>query len=385
MTDPTIKNSAIIIRVMCAIFFLAFSFAYLYYYQADVLAVAQHILSGGRTCYNQTIGAVLITFVLFLLHWGIATLVRLPRLLYAQTYFFPLLLLLFLTELRPDCNNRFAFGIWFWLLPLLLILHGGILWIFHQMKLSQDGYTSKGFFSRTLWVNLLQMVIMSFLVGQIGAGNDVFHYRAKAERALMKNDYTTALNIGSNALSTDTSLTMIRIYSLSRKGLLGERLFEYPLVGGSSALLPHGNHARLLMYPEHKIYTYLGLRIQQPMKPMDYLRFLERHHLLKRPAVDYLLCGYLLDRDLDSFVRSLPRYYDVKGSLPKHYREALTLYTHLHSAPSIIYHNNVMDADFQDYQDMERANRDKVIRRTKLRDIYGNTYWYYYQYGQTDR
>ena len=194
MTDPTIKNSAIIIRVMCAIFFLAFSFAYLYYYQADVLAVAQHILSGGRTCYNQTIGAVLITFVLFLLHWGMATLVRLPRLLYAQTYFFPLLLLLFLTELRPDCNNRFAFGIWFWLLPLLLILHGGILWIFHQMKLSQDGYTSKGFFSRTLWVNLLQMVIMSFLVGQIGAGNDVFHYRAKAERALMKNDYTTAVN-----------------------------------------------------------------------------------------------------------------------------------------------------------------------------------------------
>ena len=48
-------------------------------------------------------------------------------------------------------------------------------------------------------------------------------------------------------------------------------------------------------------------------------------------------------------------------------------------------YNNVMDADFQDYQDMERANRDKVIRRTKLRDIYGNTYWYYYQYGQTDR
>ena len=48
-------------RVMCAILFLCFSFLYLYEYQADVLAVAQHVLSDGQTHYNRTIGAVLIT------------------------------------------------------------------------------------------------------------------------------------------------------------------------------------------------------------------------------------------------------------------------------------------------------------------------------------
>ena len=39
-----------------------------------------------------------------------------------------------------------------------------------------------------------------------------------------------------------------------------------------------------------------------------------------------------------------------------------------------------MDADFQDYQKMEREILDNTERKNKLCETYGNTYWYYYQY-----
>ena len=88
----------------------------------------------------------------------------------------------------------------------------------------------------------------------------------------------------------------------------------------------------------------------------------------------------MLDKNLDAFVKNIGKYYKVNSKLPKHYREALTLYTHLRSNPILVYHSNVMDADYQDYQDMERNNPDKTLRKNDLHESYGNTYWYYYQY-----
>jgi hypothetical protein len=173
---------------------------------------------------------------------------------------------------------------------------------------------------------------------------------------------------------------MIRVYALSQKGELGESLFEYPIVGGSRILLPDSANVRFMLYPEHELYQYLGIRLKQKLSPLKYLTFIEKHHLAKSPAKDYLLCGYLLDKNIDAFVRNVGKYYKLNGHLPKHYREALTLYTHLRSNPIFVYKNNVMDADFQDYQDMERKNPDKVLRQNNLHDTYGNTYWYYYQY-----
>lgn len=78
---------------------------------------------------------------------------------------------------------------------------------------------------------------------------------------------------------------------------------------------------------------------------------------MNKVTADYLLSGYLLDKNLDSFVREITRHYAVNDSvsLPKHYEEALLLYTHLHSTPYIIYKNDVLNADFQDYQKLENT------------------------------
>ena len=89
-----------------------------------------------------------------------------------------------------------------------------------------------------------------------------------------------------------------------------------------------------------------------------------------------------MDKKLDAFAHNITKYYEVNDSvkLPKHYKEALILYTHLHSNPCIVYHDNVLDADFEDMQKLEKSIADARERQTALRDTYGNTYWYYYMY-----
>ena len=173
---------------------------------------------------------------------------------------------------------------------------------------------------------------------------------------------------------------MLRAYALSKVKRLGEDLFEYPLQGGSEALLPNGESVKMLMLPTNEIQHYIGKSKKSSMKVVPYLELLERHHLGKSAIGDYLLCAYLLDKRLDDFVKLLPKYYEINANLPKHYREALILYTHLRSQPSVTYTNNVMDADYEDYQTIAKKYPNTLVRKTKVRDIYGKTYWYYYQY-----
>lgn len=61
------KNSTMRMQIVCAIVFITFTYVYLAYYQADVLAAAQHVLSGGMTHYSYVLAPILLTLVLFLL------------------------------------------------------------------------------------------------------------------------------------------------------------------------------------------------------------------------------------------------------------------------------------------------------------------------------
>ena len=83
---PERNGSTINIRLMCAIVFLVFSFCYLYFFQADILAVAQHVYSGGQTHYNRLVGAVLITLLLQLLQLLVYAFLRLRKRSHALTY-----------------------------------------------------------------------------------------------------------------------------------------------------------------------------------------------------------------------------------------------------------------------------------------------------------
>ena len=99
---PTYRiNGAAFSTSVCAVLFGLFAFAYLYFYQADLIAVSLHLLSGGTLCYHNLLGALLLTTLLLCLQRVTTSLSRLPQAWHAATYFPSALLLVALTSLSP--------------------------------------------------------------------------------------------------------------------------------------------------------------------------------------------------------------------------------------------------------------------------------------------
>ena len=377
------KNSTTVTTTVCAIVFCLFTFCYLYFYQADILSMAQHILSGGQTHYDRMVGAVLITIVLLLLQIGIKVLTGLREGRYALTFFPSLLVLAIITSAGCHMDEAFSFGVWTWLLPLLLLL-----WatgVYAAIKIPYGHEFGGRLFSQSMWINIMSLCGMFFFVGLAGNSNDVFHYRMKMENCFMDDQYDKALAVGDRADATDSTLTMLRAYALARQGLLGEKLFTYPVEGSSSSVVPMASGTRCLIYPVDSIYKFLGARPLSTQSTGEYLQALYKCHKATLAVKDYVLCGYLLDRNLDMFAKVLPNFYTVGDNMPKHYREALILYNHLRSNPVVVYHNSVMDTDFKDLQTLEKQYASYEERKQAVYDQYSETYWWYYEYGKKNR
>ena len=383
---PHRNNSAISIRLMCAIVFWIFSFCYLYYFQTDILAVAQHVLSKGMTHYNPLVGAFLITLALYLLQLLVYAFLRLRKRSHALTYVPSMLILAMLTDISGNIDRHFSVGVWWWVFPLVIILWFPLVLLARALRDIEPDSEPVGLFSRAMWINMLMMCLLIIIVVSVGNTNAVFHYRMRAESALLAGDYQRALQQGHKSLETDADLQMIRMYALSRTGEMAERLFEYPVAGNSSTMLPVEGQSHFAMYPVDSLYKYLGARPKGEMTTARYLELMQRRDSVddKRIA-DYQLCGLLLDKRIDDFVSALRRHYTEGDTLdidrlPKHYREAMTLYTHLRSKPVMVYHNSVMDEDWRNLQELEAQYPDLTERKGRVEEHYRGTYWYYYEY-----
>ena len=383
---PNRNSSTVSIRLMCAIVFLLFSFSYLYFFQADILAVAQHVLSKGMTHYNPLVGALLITSVLYLLQLLVYAFLRLRKRSHALTYLPSMLVLAVITDVNTDIDQQFSLGVWWWLFPLIIILWVPLALFARALRDIEPETEPVGLFSRAMWINMLVMCFLIIIVVSVGNTNAVFHYRMRAESALLRGDYQHALKIGERSLETDADLQMIRMYALSRMGEMGESLFQYPVAGNSSTMLPVEGQSHFSMYPTDSLYKFLGARPKGEMTTARYLELMQRRDTVddKRIA-DYQLCGLLLDKRIDDFVCALRQHYAEGDTLnidrlPKHYREAMTLYTHLRSKPVVVYHNSVMDEDWRNLQELEAAYPDPTERKGKVEEHYRGTYWYYYEY-----
>ena len=387
------KDGTITIRVVCAILFLLFSFCWLYWFQADVLAVAQHGLSGGKTHYSRLFGALIITGVLMLLQLIVYAIVRLARRTHAMTYLPSFLLLAFLSSL----SHPFRWGAWLWAGPLVLVLWIGVVILSRKMlPFNHDEKLNTGLLSRRSWVNVVQMAVMMLMVAAVANTNAVDHFKAHAEVALMEGDADEALRVGSRSLESDASLTMLRMAALSQRGQLGERLFEYPVTGSSRDMLPlPGSRSQLLLMPDTLLWNLFGVHPDSivaraeaqghaagifggHLSVSQYLDSLAADTLATPAYRDYQLAGLLIDRQLDAFAACLPSYYAIDtASLPRHYREALVLYQQ-RCDTSYIYKDSTMLLRWHDYLRYHSAYSRKSERIIRSEEDFRDTYWYYY-------
>ena len=379
-SKPDKDSSTIIIRVMCATVFVLFSWGWLYFFQADALAMTQHVLSGGLTHYNRLVGAVIITAVLMILQYIVNGVTKSKKRFHALTYVPSMLLLAVLTDISQTIDRGLSFSRSLWLVIIFAVV-----WVALIVFSRQYDHVEKEFhiplFSRSMWMNMLIMVVMIACVAWIGNTNAVFQYRMKVEGHLMRGEYHQARKVGKKSLESDADLMMLRMYALAHCNELGEHLFEYPITGNSSDILPTNGKTKMLLCPTDSIYKFLGARPAVPMEPQRYLAMLQRRDSVNNMAIaDYLLCGYLIDKQLDRFAQEIPHYYPINASLPKYYREALTLYTHSRSNPSVVYRVPEVEENFANYQELKKQYRDPMERKTRVSEEYRGTYWYFYEF-----
>ena len=357
------------------IIFILFTYLYLDRFQADLLAVAQHVLSGGVTTYHYVVSPLLLTLLFFLLQRGVASLFHVRRYFYALNCLPSLLLMTVLTSIPADFGHHQTWT-WRWLLvPVVLAVWGGLSWISTQMETLEPSGRHEGWLSRELWQNVLMLTLMMMGVVALANHDRIFHERLQMERLMLQGKYAEALEVGKRSERTDSSLTMLRIACLHRCGKMGQELFTYPLVGGSRAMVPDGTTVRAMMWKTPRW-------MESAYMPDGTCQGTTTGKKKYRIPKDYMLCALLLDKKLDRFVAEVKRTYaNDSVKMPRHYKEALVLYAHRRTVPVIVYKDGVMDADFQDYQALEHKYTNPIEKQTALHDTYGNTYWYYYQYG----
>lgn len=362
---------------ICNIVFVLFCFCYLYYYQADLLSLMQYTYSDGQTHYNRLWGAVLTALLLLSVNLFYIRRNKDFHTFSAWTFFPSAILLTFITGGRQTEDLNLSFGFIACISLIAVCLYVIFSRYIRNFIRSNSEKINNNSLIKNLWINLLIITVQFMYVCAFSNSDRLFHARLHLLQSLCEKDYDEALCTIDKLETSDRQLTTLIVYTLSKKNVLAEKLFEYPLRGGSVSLLPDSTLTSKIGFDE--IYHHLNLKI--PGNQIhNSIEFIRHGRGRNKQAADYILCGYLMDKNLDAFVENITKYYDINDLLPKHYREALTLYVHSHTTPKVIFKNSIMDADFQDYQNMEHDITDTEERKNKLRDTYGNTYWYYYQY-----
>lgn len=173
----------------------------------------------------------------------------------------------------------------------------------------------------------LTLACLLFL-GLYGMNDRVSQGRLRMELLLAQGKYKKAAMLSLPFDNTNASLTMLRMYALSRCGLAEEHLFEYPLSDGASSLLPHKGETNTYVYPSQSVNKWAHAHREE-----------------------YTLMSALMERRLDTFAELLVLSHKYNhNNLPKHFKEALLLYNHLRSKPIYSYKNEVMEADFQEFR-----------------------------------
>lgn len=371
------------VQWFCGLSFTAFVWTWLFKAKFPELMVIHHLFGvplanphqfPSRISMATGCTALTLLVLLWALQWGMARLTRLRGWAWVLTFAPSLMVLAAATALPASLSTAAWARGWLWLVPALLLWSGCV--VTAKRLTRSEEKPSVAWRSPLCWGSMAALLLMEGAVVLVAESQPTLHYRAEMEKTLMYRQTDVALTVGQMEERSDSALTMLRAYALSQQGQLGDSLFAFPLKGGADALLPRATAPRLLLLSPDLFYRPLGDEPQHNEPTLHFLQRLNDSPHATVAAQHYWLVALLLERQLDAFARALPQRFTVTDSLPLHYREALTLYTHLRQHPSIIYHHNVMNADYEDFMSLMR--RRDAASKAQLREAYGHTYWYYY-------
>lgn len=187
MRFSEMPSSTFVTRVLCTLIFLVFTFCFIFFFQGDLLAVAQHILSGGQTSYNHTVGAILLTLLLYALHWVVKRYVKLTGRSYSLTYLPSFLILTLLTYISAQVVLYNTLLHLLWIIPLLFVVSFFVVRLVRYIQPVDQFERSMSMLSRELWANLLIMVLMMMTTVITCNADKTLHKEVHHEIAMLRH------------------------------------------------------------------------------------------------------------------------------------------------------------------------------------------------------
>lgn len=401
------SKSAQMINFICCLLFLFFSFTYLYFFQGEMMKMVQHLLSNGRTAYHALLFSSLISLALAVLGLACSHFISfLPTRFKALGWLPSYMLLGLLTDVSLSITEPSSHAVGF--IPFFLVSIAYLVALAILSRIQEPRF-EKSSFSELLWPNLLQTVLCIAFTCGVGNTNRTLHYELRIERLAIEENYEKVLQVGAEEPNVSRCIMYLRVYALSQNGELGDRLFMYPNNLGTESLLPSPIDSLRPANMPSKLREYLG---GFPIHDMNATRFLQ--HLAskpdaKEPVRDYLLCSFLLDKNLPAFVDSLLSFYGPKDTvevqekelklnkkkkkkekepivftqLPRYYSEALLLYSRLNDKPVAVLKDDETLQNYLDFSKYNRQTSNKAERERLCRLYYNDTYWCYYFFDNT--
>lgn len=368
---------------------LLFLYLYLAVSQADVVHYLCSLPWGEPVAFRPKLTALLLVVLYAFILWGV-------RRLFAPRKVGKLIGSVAVCWLTAALLSA-PFAGWAWQLGLLLValLLVGADWRWNLHLLRRWGA------GRNRWQKFMpravELLVLFLYVGLGTSVSDTDHYELRTARALRSSRPQEAYEVGTVHLAASSRLFALRSYLLATtqpRGL-GDKIFQQPIPAGGSAqlLFPRDDRQRLLFSPD-SLTRLLGSE-RRPGEPhLAYFRRCAEQARQQRPTtverplapIDYYLCALLIDRRLDAFALEVNRYYPhlvATGRLPFYYAQALVLHGRQHSHPVVRYRDAAIEANFRDYTEMGDTLREPTPRRNLLRRSYGETYWWWYDYGQS--
>lgn len=386
--SSSIRHVQMMLATVCSIVFLVFSFAYLYLMHGEVMRCLWMGLKGEGASYSPLWGALLITVVLWILRWILDLFTKFSRTCLAISYFPAYWSLALLTYVCPITTEEGVSGPpmleicdgWWWL-PVLLILYF-VIGFFNRKQ-----YTILG--KRTLLelliFNLLTLILFSYSVGSIGNNNELFHHELRVSQYIHDQRYDDALAVGKKSLHNTHSLTSMRALALSHSHLLGESLFAYPQSNKSNGLFFAEDKQSTCRFSNEDIELHLGgiARLQNE----SVINYLKRVYELKtgnQYVLDYYLCALLLEKQLGDFYQALVDYWPKDSVLPRHYQEALLIAQEdgRDNTRLISLCNKDIQERYAAFLQLKAEHANPLWQNNYTRRKFGDTYWWYYWYGE---
>lgn len=371
------RKAAQVLPVICATCFIFFAFIYVYLFQSDFISQEQYYYSHGVTSYNPLLGAIIITLLLTFVGGLLTRFLTFPLRCLALAWVVPSYLLgllcsLSFPELGSDNESR---PIWFlFLLPFLYLI---VVYLCHVYRDTSNEYKST---SAYLAPNLFILFLSFVMVIYFGNSHDNFHHELRYAQMIEEGKWDEAMDAMHDAEPTP-KLNQLKVYVLTCKGQLGESLFSYPLCFGSQTMLRSRQDSSWVFTPERKIYNTLGMApaagSQMSTKRFAQLAF-ERDTTGNRQIADFLLTTCLMDKDLDRFAYYYPHVYDSISCAPRYFREAAVLYNRKHPDACLQVRDDVSETNCQDFLHLMNSNKSADDRFYICRDMYADTYWFYY-------